>query len=191
MHRKNKLALVALPIAFMLLAGCGTGSATNKTSSASTKPAPTATQGKTVVIGSQPYEGAANLKKFEDAAAKNPSDANAQVQAGVSARLNGNDDLAIQYYQKAIQADASDGIAYNNIGNIYFRDKKDAAASTSYYKKATEVQPTYIYGWWNLALAEQQLGQKSAAQQTVDAGLKVVPKTDPNYKYLAQVLKTK
>ncbi len=187
MIRNYKRAVVAIPLVFVFLTGCGAGTVINNTSAV--PPTNTAGTNRTVIVGGNRYQGAANLKKLETTAKSRPNDANAQVQAGISARVNGNDDLAIQYYQKAIALDPNNGTAYNNIGNIYFRDKNNPQASLTYYKKATQVQPGYVYGWWNLASAQLKLGQKAAAQETVNQGLKVVSKADPNYKNLANVMK--
>jgi Tfp pilus assembly protein PilF len=194
MNRFSKLAFAALPLTIALLAGCGTTSGnnnnTNTAASNNTITKTTPSGGKVMIVGGQSYSGSANLKKYEDAAKNKPSSADAQIQAGISAHVNGQDDLAIQYYQKAIKLDPKSGIAYNNIGNIYFRVKNDAKQAVTYYQKATEVQPTYLYGWWNLALAQQKLGQTSAAKQTVEQGMKAVPKSDANYKNLENLLKT-
>lgn len=194
MNRFSKFAFTALPLTFALLAGCGTTS--NNTSAAqsnatsnNTVTKTTSSGGKVMIVGGASYSGSANLKKYEDTAKNKPSSAEAQIQAGISAHVNGNDDLAIQYYKKAIQLDPKNGVAYNNIGNIYFRDKNDAKGAIPYYQNATKVQPTYVYGWWNLALVQQKLGQKDAMKQTVEQGMKVVPKSDPNYKNLASLLK--
>ncbi len=194
MNRVNIFTFAVVPITFTLLVGCGAGpggnnvavAPTNRTNIANT----TARPGQTVVMGAQGYAGAANLRKFETLAAQKPNDANAQIQAGVSAHVNRNDNLALQYYQKAIRIAPESGVAYNNVGNIYFRDRNDLHTAIAYYSKATQVQPTYAYGWWNLALVQMKLGQKSIAQQTVARGLKVVPKTDPNYKNLANTVKS-
>jgi tetratricopeptide (TPR) repeat protein len=201
MNRFNKLAFAALPLTIALLAGCGTTSGNNTNTATSNTTASNATSsntvtkttpsgGKVMIVGGQSYSGSANLKKYEDTAKNKPDNADAQIQAGVSAHVNGQDDLAIGYYQKAIKLDPKSGVAYNNIGNIYFRVKNDAKQAVTYYQKATEVQPTYLYGWWNLALAQQKLGQNTAAKGTLQQGMKAVPTSDPNYKNLQNMLKT-
>ncbi len=142
-----------------------------------------------MVIGGQQYEGSANLKKYESKAAANPNNAEAQIDAGRSAHVNGDDKAAISYYEKAIKIDPKNAQAYNNIGNIYFRDMNQPRSAVPYYQKATQADPTYVYGWWNLALAEKALGNNTAAQEAVKEGLQKVPKSDPNYKNLENALK--
>ena len=142
-----------------------------------------------MVVGATPYSGQAKLTKFETAAKKNPKSASAQIQAGVAAHVNNNDKLAISYYEKAIADDPKNGIAYNNIGNIYLRDKNQPKKALPYYLKATEVEPSYGYGWWNLGMTYGQLGQTAQEKKILTEGLSKVKKTDPAYQGMQTTLK--
>ena len=151
-------------------------------------PTPSGKSSHQLIYGGQAYEGSANLAKYEKTAKAQPKSAQAQIQAGISAYVNGKFSAAIAYYKQAIADDPKNGLPYNNIGNIYYRGMGDPKAAVPYYQKTTQVDPTYVYGWWNLALSESSLGNTAAAKQAVRQGLVHVPKTDPYYKYLKGAL---
>ncbi len=174
----------AISLTGLVLVGCGTASSNGSVSAqigGSNSVTVNENGQSTVIQGGLPYNGPQNLKKYEAAAAANPTNVQAQIQAGVAAHVNQDDAKAIIYYKKAIQLDPKNAVPYTNIGNIYLRDKGDAKAALPYYQKATQVNPAYGYGWWNLAITEAKLGNKTVAQQAVATGLKKVPKTDPAY----------
>lgn len=197
----QKIGLIAVAIATTaIVAGCGSAKPAPSTNTANTTnaklPANTVIQKgpngqQTMMEGATPYSGKAKLQQYEAAAKASPKDANAQMQAGISAFVNQDYTAAISYYQKAIAIDPKNGVAYNNIGNVYLRRLNKPKEALTYYKKATEVQPTYGYGWYNLALCEKAVGDTTAAKAAVTQGLKVVPKTDPVYKSLPSVLGAK
>ncbi len=143
-----------------------------------------------MIVGGDAYQGKDKLAKLEQDAAAHPSDAKAQIQAGISAYVNGDMQKAITYYHKAIADDPKNALPYNNLGNVYFRGLKQPKEALQYYQKATQVDPTYAFGWWNLALCEIDLGDKSAAKTALQQGLSKVPKDDPHYKNLQDTLKT-
>lgn len=192
--KKFRSATIGVSILIVaILVGCGNQqNSTNNTGAANTANTSTKTSkketslngGKTIVEGGQNYSGKANLKKYKNVADKNPKNAEDLINAAISSRLNGDEAGAISYYKKAIQADPKSGEAYNNLGNIYFRDKSDAKAALPYYKKATEVQPSYSYGWLNLGEAQAAAGDTATAKSTIAQGLKIVKKSDPVYKML-------
>lgn len=191
----KKVGLIGLAIvAAATFAGCGTAkTAPSNNTSNTTAPSGTITQKgpngqQTMIEGATPYAGKAKLQQFEAQAKKSPKDANAQMQAGISAFINGDYTTAISYYKKAISINPKDGVAYNNIGNVYLRRLNQPKQALTYYQKATQVQPTYGYGWLNLAITQQQLGDKATAQATVKQALKVVPKSDPVYSDLPKLL---
>ncbi|GEO24691.1 hypothetical protein AAC03nite_04760 [Alicyclobacillus acidoterrestris] len=190
----------AAALAILVLTGCGAANNTTNgtsgttgnstaTNEASTTITNSTTGTKTIVEGGQQYQGSANLKKYQDAAKSKPNDAQAQLNAGVASHVNGDDTAAIAYYKKAAALDPKSAVPYNNIGNIYLRDKNDAKSAIPYYQKATKADPTYGYGWWNLAIAEQSVGDVAAAKQAVANGLKDAKKSDPAYKGLQAMQK--
>lgn len=125
--------------------------------------------------------GAANLKKYVSEADKQASDVNAQVKAAQSGFVNGDAATAIKYYKKAVALEPKSGELLTALGNVYRELKSDPKDAIPYYTKSTQVDPTYALGWYQLAYAEAQLGQTSAAKATIAKGLKVVKKSDPYY----------
>lgn len=133
------------------------------------------------------YSGADNLKKFAGLAAQNVKDYQAQINAGMSAYTNQDYTKAIEYYNKAIALNSSNAVAYNNIGNVYYRGLKDPKTALQYYVKATKIQPSYNYSWLNMALCQKDLKDIAGAKATVTQGLKVLGTGDPLYKSLTQL----
>jgi Tfp pilus assembly protein PilF len=157
----------------LFLVGCGKATQPKSTTSSTT---PSTTMTKT--IDDSQYSGTQNLNKLESFAKASPNDAIAQLNAGISAYSNKDYTKAIDYYNNAIKANPKYGMAYNNIGNVYFRGLNKPDEALQYYKKATQVDPTYNYGWLNLALCQQKLGDKEGAKVTIDQGLKVLSAND-------------
>lgn len=192
----KKTLLLGISVSILgisVLAGCGntTSNSANNTVTNTANTANTGTTvtknssgGKTIIEGASGYTGKANLNKYQSAAKSSPKSVTAQMNAGVASHVNGNDTAAIAYYKKAIALQPSNGEAYNDIGNIYLRDKNDAKAALPYYQKATTVEPSYSYGWWNLAITQATLKDTQGELQTLTKALTVVKTSDPVYKEL-------
>ncbi len=133
------------------------------------------------------YTGIANLKRFKTMAIQYPKDANIQLNAGISAYANQDYKQAKAYYEAALAINPNSGIAYNNLGNIYFRAQKNAKQGLPYYIKATQVQPDYDYGWLNLADCQIKLGDNSAAKATIAKALQILPASDMLYPTFTQL----
>ncbi|SPF45505.1 conserved exported hypothetical protein [Candidatus Desulfosporosinus infrequens] len=156
----------------LVLAGCGKTTQPKITQ-------PNATPNTNQALDKSQYSGTQNLDKLEGFAKANPKDVNAQLNAGMSAYTNNEYTKAIDYYNNAIKINPKDGIAYNNIGNVYFRGLNKPKDALPYYEKATQVEPTYNFGWFNLALCQQKLGDTAGAKATITQGLKVLASNDP------------
>ncbi|GMA65618.1 tetratricopeptide repeat protein (plasmid) [Alicyclobacillus fastidiosus] len=184
-----------------VLSGCGAAYNSNNTTSASSQvTADNSTHGNTTAASAKvtadnstskfsigpekEYQSPTAYKTSLEKAAKEPSNAAAQIKAAQSCYMNAEYSEAIKYYEKAIAIDPQNGVPYNNIGNIYLRVKNQPKAALPYYQKATQVQPTYSYGWLNLAIAQEKLGQKNIALQSLLKGLSVTKNSDPVYKML-------
>ncbi|PWI57310.1 tetratricopeptide repeat protein [Sulfoacidibacillus thermotolerans] len=181
-------------ITALTLSGCGTSPSTTAASAPAKQQnnvvVHNSTGGESLVEGGAPYSGAAKLKQFETTAKNQPQNEQAQINAAISANINGKPQLAIQYYQKAIQIAPKDAIPYNNIGNIYYRTLNQPQKALPYYVKATQVNPSYAYGWWNLALCQGQLKDVNAEKQTLTQALKVIPPSNSLYSVLKQLQAT-
>lgn len=189
------LGVAILPLS--ILVGCGNGTSPSANSSAGPTNRTTSRVASTtkvahnssVSLGNAPYKGAAKLIQFENTAKANPRNANDQIQAGNAARVNGNDTLAIYYYHRAISVDPKNGTAYYNLGNIYLRDQHQPQKALLYYLKATQVQPSYAYGWLSLALTYGKLGQAAEEKKLLIEGMNKTPHAGPAYQYMQLTLK--
>jgi tetratricopeptide (TPR) repeat protein len=128
-----------------------------------------------------------NTKTLERIAAQSQKLDKAQINAGVKAYSNKDYDAAIAHYQRAVAINPSDGSVYNNIGNVYLRGKNDPNAALPYYVQATTIEPSFNYGWLNLALCQKELGDISGAKTTVAMGLTELSCTDGLYEVLTQL----
>jgi Tfp pilus assembly protein PilF len=172
--QKNITLAVSILGLSLVLAGCGT-----PTQPKITKPNATPNTSVNQTLNDSQYSGTQNLDKLEGFAKANPSDAIAQMNAGISAYSNKDYTKAIDYYNNAIKINPKYGIAYNNIGNAYFRGLNKPKDALPYYEKATQVEPDYNYGWFNLALCQQKLGDTAGAKSTITQALKVLNTNDP------------
>jgi tetratricopeptide (TPR) repeat protein len=197
MRMKSLAVLGSSALALAVLAGCGSpakstaNNATNGTSStsASTSNTSSSSKNQTVSVGAQAYQGKTNLEKYTSLASKQATSFTAQINAGVSEYQNHNYAKAIAYYKKAAAINPKSAVPYNDIGNVY-RDMRDVKNAINYYTKATQADPTYGYGWLNLALAQVTNGDTSAAKTTVQKGLQSVKTSDPVHGMLVTEQKT-
>ena len=141
-------------------------------------------QSQTVDPNAVKYEGQANLAKYEGIAQKNPSSPEDQINAGVSAYNNQDFNKAIDYYKKALALQPKNAQYLNYLGNVYFRGLNNPKEARQYYQAATESDPHYVYGWWNLAVCEKTLGNIDAAKATLKKGIASVDPSDPLAKQL-------
>lgn len=180
-----------------LLAGCGTTSSTSTPSQTSTPPSATAQKSSsgtqknsTYVLGGAPYQGQKNLKSWEQKAKSDPTNVKNLYGAGVSAYLNNQPQLSVHYYEMAAKLQPKNGMYLNNIGNVYRNSLHDNQTAIQYYKKATTVDPTYDYGWYNWAYTLMQENQVAQAKSVVAAAQKALPKSDKLYKPLGELVNT-
>ena len=65
-------------------------------------------------------------------------------------------------YKRALQLNPRYIEAANNLANIYFK-KRGYKEAISYYEKALFIDPTFAMSYYNIALANENLGQKNDA----------------------------
>jgi tetratricopeptide (TPR) repeat protein len=118
------------------------------------------------------------LKLLTEEVAKNPTRLDLQVQLGNTAVRAGKYDMALQCYQKVL--DATDkgsrarGDLYLRLGETY-RRKGDFANSTVALQKAREVEPTNVLVLSTLALVLDASNRWSEANMVYDATIKLDP----------------
>lgn len=192
MKRVITASIGCMVVCTIVLSGCGQTS--NKTANglagSNSSASGVVRHGNTLIEGASGLAGAAAQKKLVATANNKPSNALAQVQAAQSAFVNGDAATAIKYYKRAIALSPKSGDYLTALGNVYRELNKDPKSAVPYYTKSTNVDPTYAFGWYQLAVAESQLGQISAATATLNKGLKSVKSSDPNYSTLQAELKS-
>ncbi|GGJ14034.1 hypothetical protein GCM10010885_24230 [Alicyclobacillus cellulosilyticus] len=187
----KRVAILSSLVLALTLTGCGL---TNRTANAEPNAQKQGTvvrqsnSGQTMILGGTAYFGKAKLQHFIQVARQRPKDVQAQLDAARSAYVNGQYQLALNYYKKAATLEPKNGEIENFIGNVYLRGLNKPRAALPYYQKATRLSPKYMFGWLNLAITEVTLGNKAAARAVLKEGLQKVPKSDPNYKALQQEL---
>lgn len=186
----TKKSIIAGIAAMLVLAGCTNSGSTQQKKEDAKKAQTTTTETKKASAAqTSKYVGKKNLSNLEKQAKSNSKDANAQIEAAKGAYVNHDYKKAISYYKAALKNDPKSAIANNNLGNVYFRGLNKPKDAISFYQKATKLDPKYSFGWWNLALAQQALGQKKEVQATVKEALKHVSPKDPNYKAILKMKK--
>lgn len=144
----------------------------------------TQTQNTIIDPNAAKFQGKDNFAKYEGIAQKNPTSAADQVNAAVSAYVNQDYDKAVTYYKNAIALQPKNAQYLTYLGNVYFRGLNSPQDAVPYYQAATQSDPRYVYGWWNLALCQKTLGDKDAAKATLQKGVASVDPKDPLAKQL-------
>lgn len=73
--------------------------------------------------------------------------------------------LAIETYNKAIQADPEYDVPYNNLGVIYLDDLNDAVKAKPLFEKALERNERYTMAYYNLGRCYQYMGEAVQAAE--------------------------
>ncbi|MDD4909832.1 MAG: tetratricopeptide repeat protein [Candidatus Omnitrophica bacterium] len=76
---------------------------------------------------------------------------------GLDAQKLENYDLALSYYQKALELNPKFYLVYNDIGIIY-EAKGDVGQAENYYRKAITIKPDYLSPYTNLACLYEKKG---------------------------------
>jgi tetratricopeptide (TPR) repeat protein len=127
-----------------------------------------------------------NNMVLEKLAAQTQKEDQTQIRAGAKAYAAKQYDEAIAHYEKALVINPADGSAYNNIGNVYLRGKNDPEKALEYYIQATTIQPSFNYGWLNLAICQKALGDIENAKKTISDALNILKNDDNLYGVLLQ-----
>jgi tetratricopeptide (TPR) repeat protein len=136
------------------------------------------------------------IKLAQEAVAKNPKDAEAHFQLGVSYSYLDSVALAYQHFMKAKEldpekaADADNNIQSNfakhyKLGQSSF-NRQDLKTAASEFELATKANPTQAVAYYNLAVANQKLAQTDStlhvrALAAADKVLSLSNPTEANY----------
>jgi protein O-mannosyl-transferase len=105
-------------------------------------------------------------------AAKITPSAKAYTSLGVLAKKEHNNELALQYFNKAIELNVIDNEALTNRGDIYFDQRKLDSAYND-YKKALQLKPNYYPSLNNLGALFILRVQYDSALQYLDKALSI------------------
>jgi tetratricopeptide (TPR) repeat protein len=95
---------------------------------------------------------------------------------GYNARKNGFNELAIEYYQKAIDLNPNYAMAYNNMGNAYYGQENYKEAIRC-YQKAIDLNPNYATAYNNMGNAYDDLKNYKEAIRCYQKAIDL----NPNY----------
>ncbi|KAL9658099.1 hypothetical protein ABK040_013012 [Willaertia magna] len=91
------------------------------------------------------------MRMFEKSIELKPNFARSIYRIGLCQRVGLKDDTkALEYYQKAIDADPYVANAYQSMGNVYY-DKNEYETAKTYFEKATIYNPDYMDAFNSLA----------------------------------------
>ncbi|MBD2353620.1 tetratricopeptide repeat protein [Tolypothrix sp. FACHB-123] len=99
-------------------------------------------------------------------------------QRGNELRQQGNNQAALEQYNKAIELNPRYIAAYNNRGNVR-DDLGDKQGAIEDYNKSIEINPKYALAYYNRARIRSDLGEKQNALQDYNQSIEL----DPNYAF--------
>ncbi len=133
-----------------------------------------------VVLCAMSYVQAGTWKSsaalWDNAIAKVPSE-RAYVNRAVMLRREGNSDLALEYYNKAMRLNKVDHEAYCNRANIYFDKGMDSLALLD-YQQALDLRPDFVPALDNRGALLARAGKSELALKDLNRALEL----NPNYK---------
>ena len=88
------------------------------------------------------------------------------------AKLANNSEIAIQYYEKALDLWPTYEHAMNNLGNVYKNLGKYEKAETLFHQ-ALAISPTFAVSWMNLGIVQTNLNKFQDAEQSYTEALRL------------------
>ncbi len=84
-------------------------------------------------------------------------------------------DEAFEKFQRAIELDPTNSEVYHQLGNYYYRYKRDFNKAIENYKKAVEYNEEYWQSWNNLGSIYYKMGEAEKAIQAWERAIEVNP----------------
>ncbi|MGA3284116.1 MAG: tetratricopeptide repeat protein [Verrucomicrobiota bacterium] len=109
--------------------------------------------------------------------AENPEDAKALFYQGVALTASGRFVEAETAYRRALQLDATDFKAWNNLAGVLFESRKKPGEAIQCMQRALKVDPQNKVGWANLTSMVGRLGRHDKALEFAERALTL----DPNF----------
>ena len=107
--------------------------------------------------------------------AENPAAAKALFYQGVAFAAAGRFDEAETAYRQALQLDAMDFKAWNNLAGLLFEARKKPAEAIQCMQRALKVEPRNKVGWANLTSMVGRLGRHDKALEFAERALALDP----------------
>jgi tetratricopeptide (TPR) repeat protein len=99
---------------------------------------------------------------------------NAFYNMGLAYSNKGDNDKAIECYQKAIEIKPDKHEAFNNMGSAY-DDKGDKDKAIKCYQKAIDIKPDFHEAFYNMGLAYSNKGDKDKAIECYQKAIEIKP----------------
>lgn len=109
------------------------------------------------------------------------------VRQGINHFQRGEDALAIQAYERAMALDPDNPQVLDFYGYVLIRAGRSEEAAAA-LRKSVRLSPTYARGWYNLAIAEWNIGNMDQAISSLrrvialDPGQRTVIRGDPQFR---------
>jgi tetratricopeptide (TPR) repeat protein len=109
--------------------------------------------------------------------AENPAEAKALFYQGVALAATGRFVEAETAYRRALQLDATDFNAWNNLAGVLFESRKKPGEAIQCMQRALKVDPHNKVGWANLTSMVGRLGRHDKALEYAERAISL----DPNF----------
>ena len=101
-----------------------------------------------------------------------------------------NADTIIKHYEKCLEIDSNNYIAYHNLGRIYANQKEDYEKAVAIFKRGLLIYPNSTDTMIELALAEEELGNVETAKNILESVVQKDHSSDLGHNNLAYMLWT-
>jgi predicted O-linked N-acetylglucosamine transferase (SPINDLY family) len=138
------------------------------------------------------YHQSEQLRKAEEIYKRilevNPNHSDSLHLLGIVAHQSGNNDIAVDLINKAIQRSPESPVYYFNLGNV-LRAQGKLAEAVSPYQKAVEIKPDYAEAYFNLGITFESQGKLAEAVSYYHKTLDITPNFAEAHNNLGNVLK--
>jgi len=128
------------------------------------------------------------LEYFNSALEIKPKSAEAFYHKGMFLQAGSKFDEARDTYQKLLQADPNNVLAYYNLGYLYLTEYLAFDTAAAYFDSAAAVKPDYVEAIYNKGLAMEEMGEFGRAETAYRNALSIDPQYDLAAKGLSRIL---
>lgn len=128
------------------------------------------------------------LEYFNSALDLKPKSAEAFYHKGMFLQAGSKYDEARNTYQKLLQADPNNVLAYYNLGYLHLTEYLNFDTAALYFDSVLTVQPDYVEAMYNKGLAYEEMELYGEAETAYRNALSINPQYDPAAKGLSRIL---